>query len=97
MTEENNNFKKPNFKANPGIESIISENKNVPKRSPRKEVAVVWEKTQESGEKYLRIKITLPDGKEMWFNAFKNRFKKTEELHKPEYIAFENKETLNVT
>lgn len=78
---------KPNFKAN-GIEGTK-------KATPRREECAVWEKETVKGEKYLSIKITLPDGKEMWVKAFKNKMKKPGENHKPEYIGFERRDQTN--
>lgn len=85
---------KPNFRRNSN-ETSTKEDK--PKKQHRKEIAVVWEKETTTGEKYLNIKFTLPDGREMWAKAFKNKFKKPEETHKPEYVAFENKDPTNAT
>jgi uncharacterized protein (DUF736 family) len=74
---------KPNFRAN---------NSEVPVKKPqRKELAVVWEKETTTGEKYLNIKVNLPDGKEMWLKAFKNKLKKEGDITRPEYVAWENK------
>jgi hypothetical protein len=53
----------------------------------KKEVAVVWEKFTKDKEKYLSIKVNLPDGSEMWIKAFKNKFAKNPES--PAYIARE--------
>lgn len=87
---------KPRFRPN-GPESKETKKTEAPKRTPRKEVGVVWEKETTDGEKYLSIKVTLPDGKEMWMKAFKNKFKKAGENHKPEYVAFENKGVTDAT
>jgi hypothetical protein len=87
---------KPRFRPN-GPEPKATDKKEAPKRPMRKEIAVVWEKETTDGEKYLNIKVTLPDGKEMWLKAFKNKFKKAGENHKPEYVAFENKGATDAT
>ena len=87
---------KPNFRRNSAVKDEMKP-QPAQKRQQRKEVAVVWEKDTVDGEKFLNIKVTLPDGKEMWFRAFKNKFKKAGEDHKPEYVAFENKGPTNAT
>lgn len=75
---------KPNFRANNSEQPV--------KKPGRKELGVVWEKETTTGEKYLNIKVNLPDGKEMWLKAFKNKLKKEGETQKPEYVAWEKKE-----
>lgn len=90
------NNDKPNFRRNSAIKEEPAK-KVPPKRPARREVAAVWEKSTVDDEKFLSIKITMPDGKEMWCNAFKNKFKKPGEDHKPEYIAFVDKKEPNVT
>lgn len=94
---------KPRFKAN-GPEPSKQPNSagyetkaNQPAKVRRKETGAVWIKETTEGETYLNIKVTLPDGKEMWLKAFKNKFKKPDETHKPEYVAYENKGNSNAT
>lgn len=95
------NGDKPNFRRNtakPEETKASSSPKSEPAKRPnRKEIGVVWEKETVDGEKWLSIKVTLPDGREMWMKAFKNKFKKAGENHKPEYVAFENKGPTDVT
>jgi hypothetical protein len=78
---------KPNFQANKADKSVSEPAKDPVKRPPRKESAAVWEKITVEGEKYLSIKITLLDGKELWVKAFKNRYK-SENTAKPDYLAY---------
>lgn len=97
------NNDKPNFQRNgatPAVGASVSAGNKTEaqdKRAKRKEIAVVWEKQTQQGETYLNIKVTLPDGKEMWMKAFKNKFKKAGEDHKPEYVAFQDRELPNAT
>lgn len=78
-------MEKPNFKVGPATNS---ENK----QTKRKEVAAVWTKYTQQGEAYFRIKVVNENGDDIWLNAFKNRYKKEEEVNKPDYIAFEKSE-----
>lgn len=79
---------KPNFKAN---SSEPTANNTAPKKLNRKEVAAVWYKESAAAGKYLNIKIVLPDGKDLWLKAFKNKFK-VEGDTKPEYVAWAKEE-----
>lgn len=82
---------KPNFKAN-SSEPADTPKVEKPKKPARKEQVVVWEKQTNAGEPYLSIKVRLPDGSDLWTNAFKNNFKKAGETAKPSYIAYEKGE-----
>ena len=84
------NTNKPNFKANSSTPAA-TETPAEQKKSSRKEQAVVWEKETTTGEKYLNIKVNLPDGREMWLKAFKNKLKKDGD-NRPHYVAWENTE-----
>ena len=78
---------KPNFQANKAEKPEAT--KEPTKRPPRKELAVVWEKSTVEGERYLNIKVNLPDGREMWMKAFRNKLKKAGDFVRPEFIAYE--------
>ena len=90
---------KPSFRANKKepMELNIPDNQTAapapePKKlPPRKELAAIWLKETTTGETYLNGKVTLPDGKELWFRAFKNKNKKETDTTRPEYVAWQDK------
>lgn len=68
-----------------------AEEKKSMEQSPKREdeIAVIWERKDRNGDKYISVKVKVDETKELNFKAFKNKQKKEGDA-KPDYIGYKN-------